>query len=64
MEDLKVLNNSRAEFERWFKNHYRVGREAISNPLDYSLAKDGTGRYLCLHAAIAWRAWCAARGES
>ena len=56
-----MLNNSRAEFERWFKNHYR---EAISNPLDYSLAKDGTGRYLCLHAAIAWRAWRAARGES
>lgn len=49
-----MLNDSRVEFERWFRNHYRAGHQPSGNPLDYSLAKDGTGGYLCLRAAVAW----------
>lgn len=61
---LKVLNDSRAEFERWFKSRYHIGNQPSGRRRDYSLAKDSKGQYLWLRAAVAWRAWRAARGES
>lgn len=50
-----MLNNSRAEFERWFKNHYHRGNQPSGKRRDYSLAKDNKGRYLWLRAAVAIR---------
>lgn len=51
------MMNERAEFERWFKNHYHAGNQPSDKRQDYSLAKDTSGRYLWLRAAVAWRAW-------
>lgn len=51
------MMNERAEFERWFKNHYHAGNQPSGKRKDYSLAKDASGRYLWLRAAVAWRAW-------
>ena len=51
------MRDERAEFERWFKNHYHSGNQPSGKRQDYSLAKDAGGRYLWLRAAVAWRAW-------
>ena len=51
------MRNERAEFERWYARQYHTGDRPSGKRKDYSLAKDASGRYLWLRAAIAWRAW-------
>ncbi len=51
------MRNERAEFERWFTSQYHTGDRPSGDSRDYSVPKDGRGRYLWLRAAVAWRAW-------
>ena len=51
------MTNERAEFERWFTSQYHTGDRPSGDSRDYSIQKDGRGRYLWLRAAVAWRAW-------
>lgn len=51
------MMNERAEFERWFTSQYHTGDRPSGDSRDYSVQKDGRGRYLWLRAAVAWRAW-------
>ena len=51
------MMNERAEFERWFTSQYYTGDRPSGDSRDYSVQKDGRGRYLWLRAAVAWRAW-------
>ena len=51
------MMNERAEFEHWFTSQYHTGDRPSGDSRDYSVQKDGQGRYLWLRAAAAWRAW-------
>lgn len=51
------MMNERAEFERWYTRQYHTGDRPSGDSRDYSVPKDGRGRYLWLRAAVAWRAW-------
>jgi hypothetical protein len=56
------MMNERAEFERWFTSQYHTGDRPSGDSRDYSVQKDGQGRYLWLRAAVAWQAWRARSG--
>ena len=49
--------SERADFERWFTRQYPAGNRPSGDSSDYSVQKDGRGRYLWLRAAVAWHAW-------